>query len=180
MGTVRQRRKTKNPHSKVKRKNKVVKQTYIVDPTLQKYWDKDKTLEQNFHRAGLSSCVNGDIGKRSTQKKMEEWNWKRREMVVNGELEGFDSEEEIFQELESIFSKKENEPTAAVAALETKAQELNARVVPHERILTENERSYISKLIAKHSDNYDKMFMDIKLNFLQLTAHKLQKLAERL
>ncbi|PJF16949.1 hypothetical protein PSACC_03227 [Paramicrosporidium saccamoebae] len=180
MTNPRQRRKTRNPNSKVSRKPKVVKETYTVDPTLQRHWDKSKTLEQNFRRVGLSNRINGDIGKRATQRKMEDWNWKRREMVVGGELKGFDSEEEIFQELEGIFRKESAEPTQAVLDLETKAQELALKVVPHERILSEYERSYISNLTSKYGSNYDRMFMDIKLNVRQLTANQLQRMAEKL
>jgi hypothetical protein len=180
MTNPRQRRKIRNPNSKVSRKAKVVKGTFTVDPTLQKHWDRSKTLEQNFRRVGLSNRINGDIGKRTTQRKMEDWNWKRREMVVGGELEGFDSEEEIFQELESIFCKESAEPTQAVLDLETKAQELASKVVSQERTLSEYERSYISNLTSKYGNDYSRMFMDIKLNIRQLTANQLQRLAEKL
>lgn len=45
--------------------------------------------------------------------------------------------------------------------------------------LTEEEQSYIAKCLAKHGDNYKKMFMDIKTNDMQHTEKQLRKYASR-
>lgn len=180
MATVRQRRKTKNPNTKVRQRNRIVKETVILEPTLERHWDRSKTLEQNFRTVGLANRINKDISKRMTQKRLQEWNWKRREMVKKGELEGYDSEEEIFTELEGIFAKGEvTHQTDVVTELEEKANETASKSVPRIRQLSEYEQAYITRLVTKYGDDYDRMFMDIKLNERQLTANQLRKLAEK-
>jgi hypothetical protein len=49
------------------------------------------------------------------------------------------------------------------------------RIMP----LSEEDQSYIAKCMAKHGDNYSKMFMDIKVNDMQHTAVQLKKLGSR-
>ena len=49
------------------------------------------------------------------------------------------------------------------------------RVLP----LTQEEQEYMSKCMTKHGNDYGKMFRDIRVNDLQLTETKLQKLGSR-
>jgi nucleolar protein 16 len=180
MVSVRRRRANKNPNSKVSRRSRVVKKAVIVEPTLENHWNRSRTLEQNFNTVGLVNHVNDDIGKRTTSVKLQDWNWKRRELVKNGQLDGFDSDEEIFKELGSIFQHQPTETKEAALEFEKKAMEMAARIVKQEKVLTEHERDYIQKLVNKWGDDYDRMFMDIKLNVRQLTANQLEKMAQKL
>jgi hypothetical protein len=43
----------------------------------------------------------------------------------------------------------------------------------------EEDQKYIARCMARHGDDYGKMFRDIKLNFMQHTETQLQKLGAR-
>lgn len=45
--------------------------------------------------------------------------------------------------------------------------------------MLENDQRYVSKLMAKHGEDYEKMARDIKTNAKQLTASRLQKMCAR-
>lgn len=50
---------------------------------------------------------------------------------------------------------------------------------PKRRQMSQYDQEYITRCVAKHGTNYDKMVMDTKTNFQQLTAQKLQKMHEK-
>lgn len=186
MTSVRRRRAVKNPGKRVRRKvadkAKPSQKTLVIDSHLAPHWDRSKTLEENYRQTGLSNHLNGDIGKRITQKRLSEWNQKRIELVEQGKIGGFDSEDEIYQELETVFAKEEVD-TEGKAISQIEKQVAAAMPVPEPpkpKPLSEYELAYITRLVAKHGNNYDRMFMDIKLNDRQLTAYQLEKLAARL
>lgn len=180
MGTVRQRKRTKNPNSRVSRRPRVVRQSVALEPTLKRHWDRNQPLEQNYRRLGLGNKINQDIGMPTTQRKIQDWNWKRAELVRKGKLEeAFDSEDEIFHELGEIFNAQEGPSTEAVKELEETARTRAAGLRKKEKPLSEFELEYIKRLAAKHGNDYGRMFMDIKLNSRQLTTHQLQKLAAK-
>ncbi len=64
MARPRVRRKTKNPSSKVskKQKNPYDISFHGVHPLIKKNWNKDLTLKQNYTHLGLISVVNGQAG----------------------------------------------------------------------------------------------------------------------
>lgn len=47
------------------------------------------------------------------------------------------------------------------------------------RVMSEEKQKYASNCIKAHRDDYDKMAMDIKVNFNQSTANQLKKLCEK-
>ena len=59
-----QRKKVKNPHSKVSRrsKNRYNISFAGVHPLVKAHWDKSLTLRQNYERMGLLSALNGKAG----------------------------------------------------------------------------------------------------------------------
>jgi hypothetical protein len=50
---------------------------------------------------------------------------------------------------------------------------------PKRRQMSQYDQEYITRCVAKHGTDYDKMVMDIKTNFQQLTAQKLKKMHEK-
>jgi hypothetical protein len=64
MARPRQRKITKNPSRKVSLKKKNPKKTSFgqTHPVLRKYWDKKKTLKQNYEAVGLISHLRGNSG----------------------------------------------------------------------------------------------------------------------
>lgn len=188
MVTVRRRRKVKNPDTKISRRVRVAKKPIIIEPMLKRHWDPSATMDQNYRKVGLAKCLNDDIKKKETQERLQDWNYKRRELVVKGELEAFDSEEEIFKELDSIFVRENSDeqhqpPKEAILELEELAKESSNQKANRRRDgrpLSEDDKSYMERLVKKYNDNYDRMFMDIKLNSRQLTPQQLKRLAGKL
>lgn len=175
----RQRKKVKNALTKVTRRRPVAKKSAVLDATLAKHWDSTKTTEQNFRQTGLASRINGDIGLRVSKARLEEWNERRMEAVLSGALQDYDSEDEMVQELRGVFVRAPAVETEAVRDLERAAAQ-PADTAPAKRQLAEADRLYISRLHAKHGEDYERMFWDPRLNTRQLTAVQLARLAARL
>lgn len=183
MASARQRRRTKNPLSKVRQPTKPVRnRPCVVDVVLKPHWDQSDTVASNYKKTGLARHLNNDISRRETQRRLHAWNCKRAEMGNSA----FDSEEEIFAELESIFVRDVKDIGPGAQALENAAAEAQAkreelRPAGWTKPLSEDEQIYMQRLIEKHGkDNYEAMFKDIKTNFNQLSIRQLMKLGERL
>lgn len=175
------RRKVKNPGNKVSRRNRVVKHTATKEKVLQPHWDPKSTVEQNFKQLGLVRHVNHDITKPETFRRLKDWNWKRSQMVLEGEVSEYDTDDDVIQELDTVFGPRsmEGETSVVVKELEEIAKtNMAASKVKKERPLSEYESTYIKRLIEKYGDDFDKMFMDIKLNVQQMTSSQLRKLAD--
>ncbi len=193
MTNPRQRRKNKRSNEKVSQKSKPIKRECLVlDKTLLPFWDPKKTLQQNFDAAGLANHLNGDIQKRSTQRRLEAWHEKRAAAAVANPTAAFDSEDEIFGELESIFGRSSagaavpdaaaRANNGAVAALDEAAREQTEKALARPpRSLSPEDAAYIRALIDRHGEGaYRKMLMDVRLNYNQLSEGQLERLAKRL
>lgn len=186
MTTVRRRRKVSNPSSRVTRRSRVAKQSVVCEGALKPYWKPLETVERNFSQVGLASRLNNDLRHSKIQRDARDWNWKRAEAVREGRCgEFYDSEDEVIQELNSLFAKEPNATaeTGFVAELERTAVKAAETIMERKKLgkpLTEHEQEYIEALVAKHGDDFCRMFMDIKLNYRQLTASQLRKLAASL
>ncbi len=192
------RRKVKNPSGKVSRRlhKSVVKKTIIHDCTVGRFWDMQKTIEQNFATVGLVSRVNDDLCKSEVRKRLENWQNERfQKLVETGEanmkaveelgeqaifMRPMLNEEEVFSKLEDLFQQQsvENEIKQIVhSELEERCKQVEAR---KSQGLSEFEWSYIERLVQKYGDNYKKMSLDHKINSRQLTARQLELMAEQL
>lgn len=88
--------------------------------------------------------------------------------VVYGTMKPFD----IDMSIEQLKKKNNMQPkTEVIKLLE---EEANRPVIKKERHLSAREDEWISKLVAKHGDNYRKMVMDKKLNIYQQTEAALR------
>lgn len=198
------RRKIRNPAGKVSRRGQrnISKKTVVFDPTVSRFWDPKKTIQQNFAAVGLASRVNGDLCVKSTQAKLAEWQSERLESLVKKgeEWVGKDAEEialkrpmlderEIFDRLEELFHEGSDGDALEDDLGESDIKEIVLKELEERSKLTaakeperlsEFEQQYISKLVAKHGNNFKAMFMDHRLNSRQLTARELEKMASKL
>ncbi len=184
MTSVRRRRKVKNPRERVSRRNRVGPREVALDESMKPHWNRAKSVGQNFARTGLLDKVNADLHGGKIQRSLREWDWRRLQAAREGKLaEFYDSEDEMVQELEAIFAQ-DRAPVESdlVRDLEAKAQRASEEAAtkgPKKKPLTEDEQQYIAALVQKHGDDLQRMFMDIKLNYMQLTVIQLRKLLER-
>lgn len=196
------RRKVRNPSGKVTRRahKNIVKRTIVHDATVGRFWDDQKTIEQNFAAVGLASKVNADLASGQVKHKLAEWESERfNKLVAKGEenmkreaelgaeaslLRPMLDEQDIFARLEEMFYQKEqdDEPSeeedlvkkTVIGELEMRS----AQVAPRKPArLSAFEREYIERLVAKHGDNYKMMALDHRTNSRQLTARELMRMA---
>lgn len=192
------RRKVRTPSAKVSRKAsaaRVKKRTMAYDPTVSQYWDPSKTVTQNFERVGLVARVNSDLAGKGVEKKIEAWQGKRMETVMAKVDNGVDNPmeimeaDEMFEQMETLFQASEDGEShdeddkeeaedeikrKVVEELERRAQQTSSKSTPK---LSEQQQSYMKRLINKHGNDYKKMAMDIKLNPMQHTPRQLEKMA---
>ncbi|KAI9228175.1 MAG: ribosome biogenesis protein Nop16 [Piptocephalis tieghemiana] len=199
MTRVSTRKRNRTPYKKVTRRtaNKhFKKQPLAFDTTVAKYWDKTKTLSQNYARLGLSSRLNGlhggsekDIivgGEEEEEEEtvdldaMEEAEIKKVLGAGQALVERDDAgnivkvimgEGEEEQEGEEVQYPKVPAKTDTIREMEARA----ANGCRDERKQSDGEKEWIAKLIAKHGDDYERMFRDRKLNIYQQTVGQLRK-----
>ncbi|KAG9284649.1 hypothetical protein G9A89_004691 [Geosiphon pyriformis] len=201
MARPSQRKKTRNPASKVTRKtaNKHFKKFVVTgNYIIAKNWDKKATLQQNYARIGLMTSLNGVKGgveklyPRSVSTTDDTLSQQKVELLrkVLGPNEGIiqrdqdgnvinviigrtreEEEEEVFDQVMEPTPAK----TDVVKALELQAQNFG-KPETHQ---AEGEKAFARKCIAKYGDDYQAMFRDIKLNTYQHTATQLRKKCEK-
>jgi len=200
------RKKIKNPSAKVSRR--VANRHFKRKPSLasapkiiRDNWDKNLTLIQNYERIGLIGNLNdvsGGINSNQTAAMSieEEEEFKKEEYVkrmtekVKDSLESADPELALVDNVDynslhigarigqKRIKKRASGPTEIVKILE--AQVAAAAAIPKpERHISSNEELICKDLIAKHGDDYQAMFRDLKLNKYQLTAKQLKKKCEK-
>ncbi len=194
MTTVRQRRKTRVAAPKVRQPAKALRSRAVVeDVTLRSHWDARATVELNFRRAGLATRLNRDVGCLATQKRAADWAYRRGEQLRAGDAPDFDSEEEIFEQLNEVIARTEApasgesaEKPAALADLEAAAKAAHERRIAvrppgTKDPLSEDEQTYMAALIQRHgADNFAAMYRDSRLNYNQLSVRQLERLAGRM
>ncbi|KAH7578350.1 hypothetical protein ACOSP7_000409 [Xanthoceras sorbifolium] len=172
----RSRRKYKRSRTKVqvglpKKKPNVFKQAFTLPPKLRSLvdelpqWDNQGTVIQNYKSFGFVSNPNF-LGARS----------RTSHLIENDSLQLPPPSVEPASEFEPIDSGSDLEEDDVKSALGKKRKDgKSAPLQP----LTTMQRVHIGRLIDRHGDNYQAMFMDTKLNAMQHSVATLEKLCKR-
>ncbi|XP_068709843.1 nucleolar protein 16-like [Montipora capricornis] len=136
---------TTTPGLKRKKKDKKLK---VLNQTLQKNWDRKKTVKQNLRSLGLAYDANAALPLPKRNKK-----------------------DEKLQEVEHMEIDKE--PTAVIKEFE----EMAANEVKKERHIPPGEAQFVLGLIQDHGNNYKDMARD-KRNYYQHTPKQLKRKCE--
>ncbi|KAF3954853.1 hypothetical protein CMV_019857 [Castanea mollissima] len=174
------RRKYKRSKSKVrvgqlKKNPHVFKPAFNVPPKLRSIvdqdpsnWDDKASVIQNYKSFGVVSNPNF-LGVRSRTSHIIESDslnvppTQPSDQVEADELELFDSGSDLEEDdLKSALGKKRKDGKSAPP-------------LP----LTTIQRVHISRLVEKYGDDYERMFMDSKLNAMQHSVATLEKLCKR-
>ncbi|MBA0553689.1 hypothetical protein Golob_012844 [Gossypium lobatum] len=177
----RSRRKYKQSRAKVKvglpRKNPhVFKPCFTLPPKLRSLanvddalskWDDKASVIQNYKSFGVVSNPNY-LGVRS----------RTSHIVESDSLQVPHSppSDEQADEFEPIDSGSDLEEDDLKTALGKKRRDGKST---HLQPLTTMQRLYIGQLIEKYGDDYQAMFMDVKLNKMQHSVANLEKLCKR-
>lgn len=94
--------------------------------------------------------------------------------VVYGKKKSFDIDEDIDSIKEKL--EKDENSTEVVKQLEEFA---NRPIVKVERVQSEREEEWVSRLYKKHGTNYKKMFYDTKLNIYQQSENDIRRRVEK-
>ncbi|XP_039002935.1 uncharacterized protein LOC120129538 [Hibiscus syriacus] len=177
----RSRRKYKQSRAKVKvglpRKNPYVfKPCFTLPPKLRALaevddalskWDDKATVIQNYKSFGVVSNPNF-LGVRS----------RTSHIVENGSLQvpRPPPSNEPADEFDPIDSGSDLEEDDLKTALGKKRRDGRST---HLQPLTTMQRHHIGRLVEKYSNDYQAMFMDVKLNKMQHSVATLEKLCKR-
>ncbi|ERN02235.1 nucleolar protein 16 [Amborella trichopoda] len=163
-----------------KRHPNVFKPSFSIPPKLRTFsrgdWDEKGTVLENYRSFGVVSNPNL-LGAQA----------RTTHIIESDALQVPPPKKEYYQnndgisppndpEFEPIDSGSDLEEDDLKEALRKKRRD--GKVAPPQP-LTRIQRVYISRLIAKYGDDYEKMFMDIKLNAMQHTVAELKKLCKR-
>jgi hypothetical protein len=127
-----------------------------ISNTIDKKWNKKKTLKANYESVGLSFDPNKTI--EDTTKKL----------MYKGVLEN-----EFVADLDDVRSQ--NLPKEKGYDKLVKDLEVPEAAPPKQPTLGTRERHYWVALYKKYGDNYKKMQMDSKLNYLQHSSGTCKK-----
>lgn len=204
MGSVRQRRKAKSNVKKVTRRTKDKARNINIasNPIIEKNWDYNLTLKQNYKRLGLVGKLQRPAGgiEASLEKPVFKHQGKQGQTPVE-EINDEDLTEDDIPEGEAriirdgngevlrvIYGKKkplsedlelldtpvevEEAKTEVVKQLEAYA----ARpIAPKERTQSEREVEWLERLYNKYGDDYARMKWDKKLNIYQQSEGDLRR-----
>ena len=196
MARPRQRRKTRNPNSKVSRKEKHKMNISFagVHPLIQQNWDKKKTLNQNYEAMGLVVNLSGTAGGKENQAEIHSKEFERLESLKNNvEWRSLDDEPiphptpaqelnpdyNVDEKVIHIGYKIDNKALPTIKPTNDKLISVfeweAANAIKQQRHLSEQEQLIFNALISKHGQNYAAMARDLKLNKFQLTAGQLKR-----
>ncbi|KAL6968515.1 hypothetical protein U1Q18_034319 [Sarracenia purpurea var. burkii] len=183
MGRSRRKYKKSRPKVQVglpKKKPRVFKPSFSLPPKLRSIvdssdlkWDDQGSVIRNYKSFGVVSNPNL-LGVRSRTSHIIESNslqvptppppsYAADANATVSEFESFDSGSDLEEDgLKSALGKKRRDGK-------------NAPLQP----LTRMQRVHIGKLVEKYGDDYQSMFMDIKLNKMQHSVGTLEKLCKR-
>jgi nucleolar protein 16 len=160
MVNPRQRKKQKSrvlirPNRKQAKKNLVRDRLSVNNKIVEKYWDHEKTLKENFSALGLVADPNADALKTRKSKVLKD----RASAAAGGA-----------QQLEEDTAPVE--PTPVILDLEERARQLN---VAYKAYASTGECQFCKALIDKYDDNYEAMARDMKINVYQHPAGLLRR-----
>ncbi|KAL8530932.1 hypothetical protein ACS0TY_007814 [Phlomoides rotata] len=152
----------KNPHIFKPAFNLPPKLKTLIDPFSK--WDEKASVIENYKSFGVVSNPNY-LGVRS-----------RTSHIVESDALQMPHPEEDVSEFEPIDSGSELEEDDLKSALGKKRTDGKQ---PSLQPLTTVQRLYVSRLVENYGDNYQSMFMDMKLNKMQHSIATLEKLCKR-
>lgn len=200
MGTVRQRRKTKNPSARTRRTApKLRKPNTPKDVKIMAMadWDSEKTFDQNYAANSLVQNPNHRLSSVKTQNNLVKHNaavFAGNSGSDYGDNSTISTATTIFRPLPQepspmsniIYSKPsihENLPNHSssssklIASLE-EASKIKPVKIP--KPVSKDEQSYFKSLQLLYGDDFHRMQMDHKRNYRQLCSSELQRLFERI
>ncbi|KAI7876810.1 ribosome biogenesis protein Nop16 [Mucor mucedo] len=203
MGTVRQRKATKNTNKNTRRVADRHRKRITIhgNSIIKANWNKKLTLRQNYEKLGLLTSLNGQTGgkeKNRPDEKIESTEGdnepKELKELTEADIEEIkktlgpgegmiqrDDEGNIVRVIYGEERSHNDILDAEVAPVEAKTdvvralEEQAANGIQHEKYHSEFELDWIQKLLKKHGEDYKAMFWDKDLNVYQLTAAQLKK-----
>jgi hypothetical protein len=164
--SARKKRKVAAPRSKSSRS--VAKKHYrkqktleTIPPVLLKYWDKTKSIKENYDAMGLAGKVNVASGKKTEEVDTA---------IINRDEEG------------NILSIKEISREDIVPEIKPAIEDIEnlaSKNAPKTIFASKGQVEFIKSCIEKHGNNFREMARDKKLNILQLTESQIEKLYKK-
>lgn len=145
-------------------------------------WNPKETVQQNYRRLGLSAgLADATGGVEDKDNKVQGIKVRQNKIQTAKIVMGEDGNPKVEyapqpeNDIDTPFEKVEAR-TDVVRQLEKLASEKKSKP----RQLSEEERSWLERLVAKHGDDYEAMQWDKKLNQFQHSAGELRRRIKKL
>jgi len=197
MTNPRQRRKIRGGKVSRRTRSSNTHSLKVGSALIQKSWNNNNTVKDNYENIGLAVRVNENVGSRKLLRRVQAWRQLREQVMTTvneqrsaAELKAAEEgslamlpmdlgEDEIFGHLNALFQKEDSAtdaPKPVVAALEAMAENSGAKGV---RPLSPDHVEYIAKLHSQYGKDFIRMARDIKLNFMQMTPRQLERMLNK-